>query len=60
MVAGVGGAVGLGDGLGVGVVSGEMFGTWVGLLPMIGVQAEANKNSPAPRAAALDHPPLIV
>ena len=28
--------------------------------PMIGVQAEANKNSPAPRAAALDHPPLIV
>src|SRR5438067_8804244 len=28
--------------------------------PMIGVQAEANKNSPAPRAAARDHPPLIV
>ena len=32
---------------------------WLVFWPMIGVQAEASKNSPAPRAAALDHPPLI-
>ena len=41
-----------------GLVEGEVL-VWLVFWPSIGVQAPANRNSPAPRAAALDHPPLI-
>jgi hypothetical protein len=42
-----------------GLVWGEVA-VWLVFWPTVGVQAPANRNSPAPRAAALDHPPLIV
>jgi hypothetical protein len=43
-----------------GLVWGEPFPVWLVFWPTVEVHAAANRNSPAPRAAALDHPPLIV